>query len=235
MLGICCCNRYIASLTLGERSEAMLYRLYYAPGAASFAVHWMLIELAAEFRTERLDLTAGDQRLPAYLRVNPAGRVPTLLIDGEAYTESAALLMLLAERHPAAGLAPALDDHRRARWLELMIYLTNTLSSAMRDWFYADTDGDPADADGIRRLARRRIESVWDRLDGMLADGRHHLLGDAMTTTDLLATMLMRWSRNMPRPATTWDHIAPYVTRMRARHAFLELCRREGLTEWLNP
>jgi glutathione S-transferase len=212
----------------------MTYLLYYAPGSASLAVHWMLIELGVEFRTERLDLAAGDQRSPAYLRVNPAGRVPALVIDGETYTESAALLMLLAERHPAAGLAPALHDPQRARWLELMLYLTNTLSSAMRDWFYADKDGDPADADGVRRLARRRIEGVWDRLDGMLADGRRYLLGDGMTTADLLATMLMRWSRNMPRPATSWDHIAPYVARMRARPAFLELCRREGLTEWLN-
>ena len=212
----------------------MSYLLYYAPGTASFAVHWMLIELGVEFRTERLGLTARDQRVPAYLRINPAGRVPTLVVDGEAYTESAALLMLLAERHPTAGLAPALDDPRRARWLETMVFLTNTLSSAMRDWFYADKDGDPADADAIRRLARRRIEGVWDRLDGTLSDGRRHLLGDAVTTADLLATMLMRWSRNMPRPAASWDHIGPYVTRMRARPAFLELCRREGLTEWLN-
>ncbi len=212
----------------------MSYLLYYAPGTASFAVHWMLIELGVEFRTERLDLTAGDQRSPDYLRVNPAGRVPALLIDGEVYTESAALLMLLAERHPAAGLAPSLDDPRRARWLELMIYLTNTLSSAMRDWFYAEKDGAPADADGIRRLARKRIESVWDRLNGLLADGRRYLLGEQMTTADLLATMLMRWSRNMPRPATSWDHIKPYVTRMRARPAFLELSRREALSEWLN-
>jgi len=212
----------------------MTYLLYYASGSASFAVHWMLIELGVDFRSERLDLTAGDQRLPAYLRINPAGRVPTLVVDGEAYTEAAALLMLLSERHPTAGLAPAIGDAYRARWLELMVYLTNTLSSAMRDWFYADKDGDPADADGVRRLARRRIENTWDKLDGMLGDGRRYLLGDTMTTADLLATMLMRWSRNMPRPATSWDHIAPYVRRMRARPAFLDLCRREGLTEWLN-
>lgn len=210
----------------------MSYLLYYAPGAASFAVHWMLIELGVEFRTERLDLDAGDQRSPAYLHVNAAGRVPTLVIDGEAYTESAALLMLLAERHPTAGLAPALDDPRRARWLETMIFLTNTLSSAMRDWFYADKDGDPADADGIRRLARRRIEGVWDRLDGMLSDGRRHLLGDAMTTADLLATMLMRWSRNMPRPATAWPHLAAHAVRMKARPSFKALYAAEGLEEW---
>ncbi len=212
----------------------MTYLLFYAPGAASLAVHWMLIELGVEFRAERLDLTAGDQRSPAYLRLNPAGRVPTLVMDGEAYTESAALLMLLAERHPAAGLAPATGDVSRARWFEMMVYLTNTLSSAMRDWFYADKDGDSADAEGVRRLARRRIEGAWDRLNAQLSDGRRYLLGDEMTTVDLLATMLMRWSRNMPRPATTWEHVGPYVTRMRARPGFLEVCRREGLTEWLN-
>ena len=50
----------------------MSYLLYYAPGAASFAVHWMLIELGVEFRTERLDLDAGDQRSPAYLRPRAA-------------------------------------------------------------------------------------------------------------------------------------------------------------------
>ena len=46
--------------------------------------------------------------------------------------------------------------------------------------------------------------------------------------------MLMRWSRNMERPATGWPNLGPYVTRMRARPAFIEVCRREGLTEWIN-
>ena len=130
----------------------MSYVLY-APGAASLAVHWMLIELGAEFRAKRIDLQAGEQRLPAYLQLNPAGRVPTLVVDGQTYTESAALLMLLAERRPEAKMAPATGDTRRGKWLETMVYLTNTLSSAMRDWFYADKDGEPtmpAPSDGWR-------------------------------------------------------------------------------------
>lgn len=213
----------------------MSYVLYYAPGAASLAVHWMLIELGVAFRTERLDLDAGDQRSQSFLQINPEGRVPALVVDGEVYTESAALLMLLAERHAEAGLAPAAGDSRRAKWLETMVYLANTLSPAMRDWFYADKDGDPADAAAIRRLAQRRIESAWDRLDALLGAGRPYLLGDQMTTGDLLATMLMRWSRNMPRPSTTWRHIGPYVVRMRGRKAFHDVCDREGLTEWRNP
>lgn len=212
----------------------MSYLLFYAPGTASLAVHWMLIELGVEFQAQRLDLKAGEQRSAAYLKLNPSGRVPTLVFDGWAHTESAALLMLLAERHPAARLAPAMGDTGRGKWLETMVYLTNTLSSAMRDWFYAEQDGDPADADAIRRLARRRIESSWDRLNSILDDRRPYLLGSTMTTVDLLATVLMRWARNMSRPATGWDNIGPYVTRMRGRPAFLEVCRREDLTEWHN-
>ena len=63
----------------------MSYVLYYAPGAASLAVHWMLIELGVAFRTERLDLDVGDQRSQSFLQINPEGRVPALVVDGEVY------------------------------------------------------------------------------------------------------------------------------------------------------
>lgn len=208
--------------------------LYYAPGTASFAVHWMLIELGLAFRAEPVDFAAGDQRAPPFLALNPAGRVPTLVIDGQGYGEAAALLMLLAERHPQAGFAPAADDPARPRWFETMLFLSSTLSSAMRDWFYADKDGDAAGADAVRALARRRIEGAWMRFDAQLADGRPYLLGEAVTTVDFLATMYMRWARAMARPATDWPRLDAYVQRMRARPAFAEVCRREGLTDWRN-
>jgi len=213
----------------------MSYTLYYAPATASLAVHWMLLELGVGFRAELVDFAAGAQRAPEYLRLNPQGRVPTLVVDGEGYGESAALLMILADRHPEAGFAPpAGDPPARARWTETMVYLANNLSAPFRDWFYADKDGAPEGADAVRALARTRIETVWSRLDGMLADGRPYLLGERVTAPDFLAVMLMRWSRNMPRPATDWPRIGPYVQRIRARPAFAELCRREGLTEWVN-
>jgi len=213
----------------------LTYTLYFSPGAASFAVHWMLLELGAPFEAVRLDLEAGDQRAMDYRRLNPLGRVPTLIVDGQAVTESAALLMLLAERHPEAALAPAPGSPDRAAWLETMVYLANALLPPMRDWFYAEKDGDPAHADGVRDLARHRIETVWEALDARLADGRPHLLGQDLSAADFLTVMGMRWSRNMPRPATDWPHLAAYVTRHRARPAFAELYRREGLGEWSNP
>ena len=212
----------------------MTYTLYYSPGAASMAVHWMLIEMAVPFEAKLVSIDAGEQRSAEYLKLNPSGRIPTLVIDGAPRTESAALLMLLAERHPDKGLAPASGSAGRAEWLETMIYLANTVLPAMRDWFYAGADGDPAGAESVKALARRRIEGAWEHLNTRLADGRSHLVGDRLSTADLLGTMLMRWSRNMPRPADTWKNLSPYIRRMRSLPSFIELNQREGLTDWSN-
>ncbi len=212
----------------------MSYKLYYSPGSASHVVHWMLIELGVPHELVRVDIEAGANRGPSYLRLNPAGRVPTMIVDGVARTESAALLMLLAERHPEHMLAPLPGSTDRAEWLETMLFLANSGLPAMRDWFYADKEGEPAHADGIRRLAQRRIEAVLERMDRKLGD-RAWLVGDSLTTADLLGTMIMRWSRNMPRPATEWVNLAPYVTKMRSRPSFTALYAREGLADWLNP
>ncbi|HEX3886652.1 MAG TPA: glutathione S-transferase family protein [Phenylobacterium sp.] len=210
----------------------MTYRLYYSPGTASMAVHWMLIELGVPFETVRVDFETGAQRDPAYLELNPAGRVPTLVIDGRPYSESAALIMLLAERYPQAALAPPPGDPQRARWLETVIFLANTVSPAMRDWFYADKDGAPQGADAVRALARGRIEDAWPRLAALLGDGRAYLFGERPGAADFLAAMLMRWSRNMPHPASEQPALAAYLTRMNGLASYAELCRREGLTPW---
>jgi glutathione S-transferase len=215
-------------------SDSTPYLLYYSPGAASMAVHWMLIELGVAFDTQLVDIDAGQQHDPAYLRLNPAGRVPTLMVDGAPRHESAALLMLLAERHPDAALAPAPGSAERAAWLEMMVYLANTILPAMRDWFYAGSDGEPAGADAVRALACRRLDAAWDKLDAHLGESRDYLIGDQLGTADFMAVMLMRWTRNMPRPALGWPNLARYIRKQRALPSFIELNTREGLTEWRN-
>ena len=212
----------------------MDYLLYYSPGAASMAVHWMMIEMGIPFDTHLVDINVGNQHNPDYLRLNPSGRVPTLVVDGTPRHESAALLMLLAERHPEAALAPEPGSADRAAWLELMIYLANTLLPAMRDWFYADIDGDPAGAEAVQALARRRIEEACELLNAPLADGRDYLVGGKLSTADFLAVVLMRWTRNMPRPALGWPHLARYIRTLRALPSFIDLNAREELTEWRN-
>jgi glutathione S-transferase len=213
----------------------MSYILYYAPRAASMAVHWMLLELGVPFETRLVDIDTGAQHAPEYLRLNATGRVPTLVVDGVPRRESAALLMLLAERHPDAGLAPPPNSPARGEWYEMMIYLANSVLPAMRNWFYAEEDGDARYADAVKAFSQEQIERSMDHLDGLLADGRSYFVDDRLSTVDFLAVILMRWTRNMPRQATSWPNLARYIHRLRAMPSFLELNAREGLTEWMNP
>lgn len=115
-----------------------------------------------------------------------------------------------------------------------MIYLANSLLPAMRSWFYAEFDGNPTGAGAVKAFALTQIEAAMERLDRLLRDGRPYLIGNHLSTADFLALMLMRWTRNMPRPATSWKHVARYIQKLRALPTFIELNAREGLTDWLN-
>jgi len=58
------------------------------------------------------------------------------------------------------------------------------------------------------------------------------VLGDALSVVDFMLVMLMRWSRNMPTPSDTWPALKAYADRLKARPAFAEVYRREGITDW---
>jgi glutathione S-transferase len=209
-----------------------MYTLYYSPGSASMCVHWMLIELGEPHELVKVDLDAGEHRKPEYLKLNPGGYVPTLMVEGVPLSEAAALCMTLAERHPQAGLAPAAGHPQRGAYISWMFFLSNSLQTAYRDWFYPDQPAGAAAVEAVKAGARRRIESCLERVDAQIKSCGPYLLGDRVGAADFVATMLMRWSRNMPKPATQWPAIADYVKRMKARPSFKVLYEREGLTEW---
>lgn len=212
----------------------MSYVLYYSPGAASLCVHWMLLEIGAPFELRKLDFEKGEQRAPDYLKLNPNGVVPTLVVDGAPHAETAALLMLLAERHPEKGFAPAIGDPLRGEYLQWMLYLANTLMPAFRAWFYPHEPAGEANAAQVKDSARVRIDAVFDRAEAKLADDRAFLLGDRIFAADFLLTMLIRWSRNMPRKAEIGRaRLADYAARMRQRPALIAAHEREALTDWI--
>jgi glutathione S-transferase len=206
--------------------------LHTSPGSAGLCVHWLLIDAGIPHELRLLDLGAGQHKTPAYLALNPNGVVPTLEIDGQPTYEAAALLLLLAERHPEAGLRPARASRAEALYLQWTLHLANTLQPAFRTWFYPHEAAGEAVAAQAKELARARIEGAFDRLDAHLDAHGPYVCGEAITAVDFLATMLMRWSRNMPKPATSWPTLAAYIARMKARPSFKVLYEREGLTEW---
>jgi len=170
-----------------------MYKLYGSPGSASTAAHCVLEETGTDYEFVDVDIS-GDSRDPAYLKLNPHGRVPTLLIDGRPMFECAAICMVLADRHPEAGLAPAVTDAERPAYVQWMTYLTNTVQELMLQMFYPDRcTTEPAEAPHIAARARQRFDEAFGNVEQALQARGPHLLGDKVSAADIYLLMLTRW------------------------------------------
>ena len=209
-----------------------MYTLFHSPGSASMPVHLALLEIGAPYELQRLDLDKNEHRDPEYLKMNPNGLVPTLIVDGQPHYEAAALLMLLAERHPEAKLAPLPGTPERALYLQWMFHLSNTVQAAFRMWFHPQYGGPPEHEAAIKQAAREEIEAAWSRLDAHFEKTRPFMLGSTYGVLDMMTIVLLRWSRNMPKPATEWPRIAKFVSKVKSRAAWKRVYKIDGLTEW---
>ena len=106
--------------------------LYLSPGSSSMATHIMLHEIGVDFESRWISFAAGEQYAPEYLKLNPEGKVPTLLVDGHPLTEVAAILYYLAKRFPAAGLFPEGDLAAESQIISWMSFIASTIHPARR-------------------------------------------------------------------------------------------------------
>ncbi|KAF1718053.1 glutathione S-transferase [Pseudoxanthomonas yeongjuensis] len=206
--------------------------LYGSQSTASLVVHWLLIELGIEHELKMLDFDKHEQKSPEYLAINPQGRVPALLVDGQVLTESAAIAMHLADLYPQAALAPAIGSPERAAYYRWMFFCAYTLMPAYRGWFYPDEPAGGENIDKVKASSRAAIEYAWQQVNDHLEINGPFLLGERKSAADFVLTMLMRWSRNMPRPTDSWPALLAHASRMKALPSFREVCAREGLTDW---
>lgn len=206
--------------------------LYGSPSTAALVVHWLLLELQIEHDLVLLDFDKREHKDAAYLALNPAGLVPTLVLDGQVLTEAAAIALHLADRHPDAALLPAPGTADRAEAYRWMFWCANTVQPAYRAWFYPQEMAGPEHVEATRQRARERLEGAWQHLAGHLSMRGPHVLGESLSVVDFMLVMLMRWSRNMPTPSDTWPALKAYADRLKARPAFAEVYRREGITDW---
>jgi glutathione S-transferase len=116
----------------GDAEVRPMLTLYMSPGSSSMAPHIALHEIGVEFEPRWLSFAAKEQQAPAYLAVNPEGKVPTLLIDGRVLTEVAAVLYYLAKRFPAAGLWPEGGIEAEAQAISWMSFIAATVHPARR-------------------------------------------------------------------------------------------------------
>lgn len=206
--------------------------LYYAPGSASFLVHWLMIEFEMPYELRLVDFDSDAQKSPEYLALNPNGVVPTLVMNGKPQHEAPALALWLAERHPQFGFAPGVDDPRRIDFLQWMFDLANEVQPLMRGWWFPDALAGHEQREAAKAQCGKRAAAHWQRIDAHLAKHGPYLLGDTPTVPDFFLMLLMRIGRKMETPATAFPHLVELAKRMAARPSFKTLYARESLSEW---
>jgi glutathione S-transferase len=105
--------------------------LHYSVASRSLIALWMLEELGLPYRLVDRDLKAGKNRAPDYLKINPMGLVPTLVIGEVVVTENPAICIYLADRYGYGALAPRIEEADRGAYLKWMVYSTAVLEPAV--------------------------------------------------------------------------------------------------------
>lgn len=177
-----------------------MYTLYWSHNAASIAAHFCLEESGAKYETKLVDMANNEHKSADYLKLNPAGKIPTLVVDGNfVMTEAAAICMLIADRHPEAKLAPATTDLKRGHYYMWLTHLTNTLQPAMLRFYYPDRCTTAIDAhDPVAAKAKEEVAELWGRIDNHLKANGPYLLGNQFSAPDTFAYMLSTWQECCP-------------------------------------
>ena len=176
--------------------DASAYTLYGAPGSGATPVHAALTLIGAPVKAIDIAPWEGDAEREKLIPVNAMRQVPALVLpSGEVMTESAAILIWLADRYPESGLAPGIDDPRRAQYLRWMCFIPAAIYSMY--WVRDEPSRLAADAKAeavIQARTAERIAECWRLMDAQMPRGTPYLLGERIGMLDLYVTVVSRWT-----------------------------------------
>ncbi len=160
--------------------------LYHAPNTRSSTALWMLEELGAPYQLHVLNTRNNENHAPAYLAINPLGKIPALKHGDAVITETVAILLYLADAFPAAKLAPAIGDPLRGPYLRWMTMYAAALEPAVVDRAMKRDPG------GRAMSPYGDFESLFKMVTDQLGAG-HYFLGDKFSAADVLWGSALRW------------------------------------------
>src|SRR5690349_16892242 len=185
---------------------------FHSPNTRSSGVRILLEELGAPYELRAVNMKAGEQRKPAYLAVNPMGKVPAIRYRGALVTEQVAIFIYLADLFPQAKLAPANDDPQRGPYLRWLVYYGSCFEPAVVDRALKREPGP------LAMVPYGDYDTMLKTLTDQLAKGPY-LLGDRMTAADVLWGTALVWT-TMFKIVPELPVIMAYVKRVTARPAF---------------
>ena len=196
-----------------------MLKLYYAPGTCALATHIALEEAGAPYEAVRVDFGSQAQRSPEYLAINPKGRVPALVTESGTLTETPALLVFVAQRFPAAELAPLSDPFALAQLQEFNSYLCSTVHVAhahgRRGARWAD---DAAAIEAMKRKVPATMTECFQLIEQKLLQGPW-VMGEQFTICDPYLYTLSTWLEGDSVDINATPKIADHFKRMSDRPA----------------
>jgi glutathione S-transferase len=173
----------------------MVYQLHGERGSGAGIVEVALVALGVKYEFREVSLGAGAQRSEAYAQLNPQRKLPALVTpEGETLTESAAILLILDERHPSAGLFPEPRSAERAQALRWLLFLATELYPIVEISDYPERFAPPgSNPEPVREQARGIWRQRWLLLESQIA-GQPWLLPSGFCFTDVYLAALSRWA-----------------------------------------
>jgi glutathione S-transferase len=198
-------------------------KLYIAPGTCSLAPHIALREAGARFDLAIVDLkTRRADDGTNFAELNPKGYVPALrLDDGQVLTENVVVLLYIADRHPAARLAPS-ETLERYRLIEWLCFINSELHKAFSPLF------SPAAPESMQQYARTLIGRRLGYLQGAIGDAEF-VIGGRFTVADAYLFTVLSWCAEVDIDLERWPGLARYEEALRTRPAVLSALEAEGL------
>ncbi|WP_429210652.1 glutathione S-transferase family protein [Aeromonas veronii] len=193
--------------------------LYFAPGTCAMAVQIALLEANAPFQPRLVNLAAGEQRDPAYLAINPKGRVPALVTEQGTLTETPALLLYVAQRFPDAKLAPLDNPFLLARMQEVNSFLASTVHVS-----HAHGRRGSRWADDKQAIAAMQQKVASNMRDGFAQIEQHYLagpwvLGEQFSVADIYLFVVAGWLKSDGVEISEFPKVAEHYQRMLSRPA----------------
>ena len=192
--------------------------LYTNPMSRGRIARWMMEESGLPYEAKIVAYGA-EMKSPAYRALNPMGKVPTLVHDGTAITEVAAICTHVAELAPEAGLIPPPGTPERGSFYRWMFFAAGSVDPAISA---ASLGVDTSDPQIYRRVGWGTVDAVADALEGLLSDGRPYLLGDRFSAVDVCLGSQIVWGlqfKSLPERTGFADYAARVTARDAARRA----------------
>lgn len=208
-----------------------MYTLYWSPNSAALAAQICLEEAGVKYETRTVPINEVPQKDPDYLKINPAGKVPTLVIDGKQVVyEGVAICLLLADRHKGAKLMPESGDPALGTVLQWLLFQNNTLQPAILRFYYPDRHTTEAkNTQPVVDSAEAEIAASWKRINDHLAANGPYFTGQRFSVADAYAFMLSNWESSCPGLYERFPHVKRLSDMVRARPAVQRILQQNEL------